>query len=131
MYFINDNLFPNKTKKPVQWNNLMLHFLLVDTLPIFFRFLPKYLEKRLVIVRKKLDLIKFISVSSEKKKNKNSWKYYLRTYLIIKLLSLLVVYAALSSQLFKHVKKRVRWLTIFKVLIKVLKKSRYVRFLLL
>ena len=46
----------------------MLHLLLVDTLPILFRFLPKYLEISLVIVRKKLGLTKVISVSSKKNK---------------------------------------------------------------
>ena len=46
----------------------MLHLLLVDTLPIFFRFLPKYLEISLVIVRKKLGLTKVTSVSSKKNK---------------------------------------------------------------
>ena len=44
----------------------MLHLFLVDTLSILFRFLPKCLEINLVTVRKKLDLIKFTSVSSEK-----------------------------------------------------------------
>ena len=68
MYFINDSLSSNKTKKPLQRNNLMLHLLLVDTLPVLFRFLPKYLEISLVIVRKKLDLTKVISVSSKKNK---------------------------------------------------------------
>ena len=82
MYFINNSLSSNKTKKPLHWNNLMLRLLLVDTLPILFRCLPKCLEISLVIVRK------------QKKTNKNSWKYYLRTCLLIKLLSLLVVYAA-------------------------------------
>ena len=46
----------------------MLHLLLLDTLPILFRFLPKYLEISLVIVRKKLGLTKVISVSSKKNK---------------------------------------------------------------
>ena len=46
----------------------MLHLLLVDTLPILFRFFPKYLEISLVIVRKKLGLTKVISVSSKKNK---------------------------------------------------------------
>ena len=46
----------------------MLHLLLVDTLPILFRFHPKNLEISLVIVRKKLGLIKFTSFPSEKSK---------------------------------------------------------------
>ena len=46
----------------------MLHLLLVDTLPILFRFLPKYLEISLVIVRKKLGLTKVTSVLTKKNK---------------------------------------------------------------
>ena len=46
----------------------MLHLLLVDTLPILFRVLPKYLEISLVIVRKKLGLTKVTSVFSKKNK---------------------------------------------------------------
>ena len=68
MYFINDSLSSNKTKKLLQWNNLMLHLLMVDTHPILFRFLPKYLEISLVILRKKLGLTKVTSVSSKKNK---------------------------------------------------------------
>ena len=71
MHFINDSsVSSNKTKKPLQWNNLMLHLLLVDTLPILFRFLPKYLEISLVIVRKKLGLAKLTSVSSKENKQR-------------------------------------------------------------
>ena len=77
----------------------MLHFLLVDTLPISFRFFPKCLEKSLVIVRKKLGLNELTSASSEKT-NKQE--------LVKKLLSLLVVHAALLFQLFQHVKERVK-----------------------
>ena len=69
MHFINDSsVSSNKTKKPLQWNNLMLHLLLVDTLPILFRVLPKYLEISLVIVRKKLGLTKVTSVLTKKNK---------------------------------------------------------------
>ena len=46
----------------------MLHLLLVDTLPILFRVLPKYLEISLVIVRKKLGLTKVTSVLTKKNK---------------------------------------------------------------
>ena len=73
----------------------MLHLLLVDTLPILFRFLPKYLEISLVIVRKKLGLTKVTSVSS--KKNKQGLvKIKLENVLAYHafFLSLLVVYAA-------------------------------------
>ena len=66
MYFINDSLSSNKTKKRLHWNNLMLNLLLVDTLSILFRFLRKFPES-LKIVRKKLDLTKLTSVSSKKK----------------------------------------------------------------
>ena len=48
----------------------MLHLLLVDTLPILFRVLPKYLEISLVIVRKKLGLAKLTSVSSKENKQR-------------------------------------------------------------
>ena len=72
---------------------MMLHLLLVDTFPIFSRFLPKYLEISLVIVRKKLDLTKVTSVSSSKNKQglviillENVLAYQV-------FLSLLVVYA--------------------------------------
>ena len=68
MYFICDSLSSNKRKKQLQWNKLMLHLLLVDTLPILFRSLPKYLEISLVIVRKKLGLTKVTSVLTKKNK---------------------------------------------------------------
>ena len=68
MYFINDSLSSNKTKKPLQIDNLILDLLLVDALPILFRFLAKCLEISLVIVRKKLGLTKLTSASSEKNK---------------------------------------------------------------
>ena len=68
MYFINDSLSSNKTKKPLQWNNLMLHLFLVDTLIILLIFLPKYLEISLVICRKKLGLTKVTSVLTKKNK---------------------------------------------------------------
>ena len=92
LYFINENLFSNKAKKPVQWNNLMLHFLLVDTLPIFFRFPPKCLEKSLVIVRKKLGLIKLTSASSEKTNKQELVKILLQSVLnhqVVKFISIL------------------------------------------
>ena len=58
--------FVNKTKKPLQWNNLMLYNLLVETFPILFRFLPNYLKTSLVLLGKKVILIKLISVSFKK-----------------------------------------------------------------
>ena len=73
----------------------MLHPLLVDTFLILFRFFPSYLEISLVLLRKKLFLIELISVSFENKQE-------LVKILLEKIL-LLVVWAALSSQLFKHV----------------------------
>ena len=60
--------FVNKTKKPLQWNNLMLYNLLVETFPILFRFLPNYLKTSLVLLGKKVILIKLISVSFKKNK---------------------------------------------------------------
>ena len=73
----------------------MLHPLLVDTFLILLRFFPSYLEISLVLLRKKLFLIEPISVSFENKQE-------LVKILLEKIL-LLVVWAALSSQLFKHV----------------------------
>ena len=48
----------------------MLHVLLVDTLPILFRFPPKCLEISLAIVWNNLGLIKITLVSSEKKQTR-------------------------------------------------------------
>ena len=45
----------------------MLHPFFVDTFPIAFRFLPNYLERSLVLLRKKLFLIELRSVSFENK----------------------------------------------------------------
>ena len=36
MYFINASFFVNNTKKPLEWNNLMLYLFLLDNLPILF-----------------------------------------------------------------------------------------------
>ena len=85
-----------------------------------------------VIVQKTLGLIKFTSASSEKKKQKRQElvEILLHYLLAYQLLSLKVVYAALLSQVFQHVTERIKKLTIFRVLIKVLKKSIYVYFLL-
>ena len=101
----------------------MLHHLLVDTFPILFRFLPNYLEISLVLLRKTLLLIELISVYFENKQE--------LVKILLENVLLLVVWFALSSHLFKHVQGTIKWLIIFTVLIKVLKKSRRVHFLLL
>ena len=65
----------------------MLHPLLLDPFPILFRFLPNYLEIRLVLLGKKLFLIELISVSFE-----NKYKLVKR---LLESVLLLVVWVAL------------------------------------
>ena len=105
--------------------NLMLHLFLLYTLPVLFRFLPKCLEISLALVWKKLGLIKLTSVSSE------LLKILLENVLAYQVVKFISSLCCLIILLFKHVMERIKWLTIFKVLIKVLKRSRYVCFLLL
>ena len=66
----------------------------------------------------------------KKQKRQELVEILLHYLLAYQLLLLKVVYAALLSQVFKHVTERIKKLTIFRVLIKVLKKSIYVYFLL-
>ena len=103
----------------------MLHLFLLYTLPVLFRFLPKCLEISLALVWKKLGLIKLTSVSSE------LLKILLENVLAYQVVKFISSLCCLIILLFKHVMERIKWLTKFKVLIKVLKKSMYACFLLL
>ena len=85
---------------------------------ILFRLFPKCLEISLALVSKKLGLIKLRSVSSE------LLKILLENELAYQVVKFISSLCCLIILLFKHVMERIKWLTIFKVLIKVLKKSR-------
>ena len=85
----------------------MLHLLLADTIPIFFRFRPKYLEISLVVVQKKVGLAKLTLVSSKKNKQRLV-KILPEKALAYQVLNLLAVSAAYTSQLFKHVMERIK-----------------------